>query len=413
MKILAQEPGLLGKMVKSAKESVPEAIAKWLERTDAALFSDLKDEVFGGGRRFSPIRLDERTIVTTAGAVTFKRRYYRDESTGRCCHPLDEVIGLSPRCRVIDEMRLAVIKAASQMSYSKAGEWASPMAPISKSTVARIVADTEVEAKMRPIAKGGKPHVQIDEKYIKMDGKAHKTRYVTATVFDGVSSHGKRNRLDHRVLISGVELGDVAGRINSALREAYGLKEGDSVFLSGDLAAYIRSFGERLDFGSEYAPDKWHIAHFLSTDERPVAASGVIKRLEEIERDGDVTGLSDDAIKVYKLWEKNKNFFAAWSDPEYKGCCQEAMNSHYYAARFGKFGGSFKEETVKKLSLVIEAGLNGWDLTLSSSALKPTSASSLGSLGKPYEDRVRYDIDTSEMSYGMRKLFSQIEYGVL
>lgn len=400
-------------MVSTAKESTPAFIASWLERTDAALFSDLKNEAFGGGRRFSLIRLDERTIVTTAGAVTFRRRYYRDESTGRCCHPLDEAIGLSPRCRVIDEMRLTVIKAASQMSYSKAGEWASPLAPISKSTVARIVADTEVEAKMRPVAKGGKPHVQIDEKYIKMDGKGRKTRYVTATVFDGISSHGKRKKLEHRTLISGVELGDVAGRINSALSEVYGLKEGDSVFLSGDLAAYIRNFGERLDFASEYAPDKWHIAHFLSTEDDHVRASGVIERLEKIERDGDVTGLGEDAIKIYKLWEKNKNFFAVWSDPEYKGCCQEAMNSHYYAARFGKFGGSFKEKTVKKLSLVIEAGLNGWDLILSSSALKPTSTSSLGSLGKPYEDRMRYDIDTSEMSYGMRKLFSQIEYGVL
>ena len=109
---------------------------------------------------------------------------------------------------------------------------------------------------------------------------------------------------------------------------------------------------------------------------------------------------------------KEKSLFNVWSDPEYKGCCQEAMNSHCYAARFGKFGGSFKEKTVKKLSLVIEAGLNGRDLTLPSSALKPTSASSPGSLGKPYEDRMRYDIDTSEMSYGMRMLFSQIEYGV-
>ncbi len=413
MKILAQESSLLGEMVSTAKESTPAFIARWLERTDAALFSDLKSEVFGGGRRFSLIRLDERTIVTTAGVVTFKRRYYRDESTGRCCHPLDEIIGLSPRCRVIDEMRLAVIKVASQMSYSKAGEWASPLAPVSKSTVARIVADTEVEAKMRPVERGGKPHVQIDEKYIKMDGKSHKTRYVTATVFDGVSTHGKKKKLEHRTLISGVDLGDVAGRINSALSEVYGLKEGDSVFLSGDLAPYIRGFGERLDFDSEFAPDRWHITHFLSTDERPVSAGGVVKRLEEIERDGDVTGLSDDAIKAFRLWQKDKGFFGVWSDPEYKGCCQEAMNSHYYAARFGKLGGSFKERTVKKLSLVIEARLNGWDLTLSSSALKPTSASSLGSLGRPYEGRMKYDIDTSEMSYGMRKLFSQIKYGVL
>ena len=139
----------------------------------------------------------------------------------------------------------------------------------------------------------------------------------------------------------------------------------------------------------------------------------MVERLEEIEETGDVTGLGEDAAKVFRLWIRSKTLFDAWRDPEYKGCCQEAMNSHYYAARFGKIGGSFNRKTVEKISLVIEARLNGWDLTLSSSALKPASPSSLGPLGKPCEDRMKYDIDTSEMSCGMRKLFSQIEYGVL
>ncbi len=89
------------------------------------------------------------------------------------------------------------------------------------------------------------------------------------------------------------------------------------------------------------------------------------------------------------------------------------MNSHYYAARFGKLGGRFKRETVEKLALVAEARLNGWALTLSSSALKPADPSALGSLGRPYEDRMKYDIDTSEMGYGMRKIIAGIELGVL
>lgn len=205
----------------------------------------------------------------------------------------------------------------------------------------------------------------------------------------------------------------MAGKINSALTAVFGLKDGDEVFLSGDLAAYIRNFGERLDFPSEYAPDRWHIAHSLSTKDRPVGADGAVMRLEEIERDGDLTGLGPYALKVYRLWARDKGIFGVWADPEYKGCCQEAMNSHYYAARFGKFGGSFNRRTVEKLSLIIEAGLNGWGLIPSSSALKPSDPSAFGSLGKPYEDRMKYDIDTSEMGYGMRKLFSQIEYGVL
>ena len=120
----------------------------------------------------------------------------------------------------------------------------------------------------------------------------------------------------------------MADKINSALSEVFRLKEGDSVFPSGDLAPYIRDFGERLSFASRHVPDKWHVAHSLPADERPVAAGGAVGRLEEIEEAGDVTGLGEDALRVYGLWLKGKRLFGAWRDPECKGCCQEAMNPH-------------------------------------------------------------------------------------
>ncbi len=129
------------------------------------------------------------------------------------------------------------ILAQESSLLDKMVEEAKESVPISKSTVARIVTDTEMEARMRQAERGDKPHVQIDEKYIKIDGKNRKTRYVTATVFARIYSHGKRNRLDHRVLVSGVEL------------------------------------GKRLDFDSEYASDRWHIAHFLSSADDHVRAS--------------------------------------------------------------------------------------------------------------------------------------------
>lgn len=44
-------------------------------------------------------------------------------------------------------------------------------------------------------------------------------------------------------------------------------------------------------------------------------------------------------------------------DPEHKGRCQEAMNSHHCASRFGKSGGGFKKENAEKLALLIETGL--------------------------------------------------------
>ena len=77
-----------------------------------------------------------------------------------------------------------------------------------------------------------------------------------------------------------------------------------------------------------------------------------------------------------------------------------------------KFGGFFNKKTVEKLSLVIEATLIGWPLTLSSSALKLTNISTFDCWGKPYENRMKCGIDVSEMSCGLRELFSRIEYAI-
>ena len=63
MKSLAQSSTLLGEMIGEAAAAAPEMVARWLERTDKALCFDLKRERFGGGPRFSPIRVDRRTIV--------------------------------------------------------------------------------------------------------------------------------------------------------------------------------------------------------------------------------------------------------------------------------------------------------------------------------------------------------------
>ena len=328
MKILAQGSSSLDKMIREAALAAPNLASRCLERLDAALFFELGKETFGGGRRFEAARLDRRTVATTVGVASFKRRHYIDRAMGRRCHPLDELIGLSPRSRVSDEMRPKVIEAASRMPHSKAAAWASPMAPTSKPTVARIIADVGVAAAGKPVEKGGRVRVRIDGKYVKMDGKPNKARLVAAAIFGGVYSHGGRNELERRALTSGTGLCEVADKINSALSEVFRLKEGDSVFPSGDLAPYIRDFGERLSFASRHVPDKWHVAHSLPADERPVAAGGAVGRLEEIEEAGDVTGLGEDALRVYGLWLKGKRLFGAWRDPECKGCCQEAMNPH-------------------------------------------------------------------------------------
>lgn len=197
---------------------------------------------WSGKRRFVTVKRDWRTILTLAGAVTFRRRYYLDRSTGRYTHPPDAAMGLCRYSRASADVRLKILDMAGECPYRYVGANAVPGQALSKSTVCRIIRDTAVTTSMGKMGPGKSAvHVQIDEKYISMIGKKHKSRYITATIYAGKKAAGGRNALTNRTLISGVEVADVAAKINAALSEAYGLSADSSVYLSGDLAGYIQS----------------------------------------------------------------------------------------------------------------------------------------------------------------------------
>ena len=306
VKILAQSTDGVDILVGAILGECPNAAARKLEELDAKLFCELANETWSGKRRFVTVKRDWRTILTLAGAVTFRRRYYLDRSTGRYTHPPDAAMGLCRYSRASADVRLKMLDMAGECPYRYVGANAVPGQALSKSTVCRVIRDTAVTTTMGKMGPGkGAAHVQIDEKYISMIGKKHKSRYITATIYAGKKAAGGRNALTNRTLISGVEVADVAAKINAALSEAYGLNADSSVYLSGDLAGYIQSFPERLMCKATYVPDKWHVCRFLSSKGSPVKAEDVLKKLESIDETGDMAGLSEDAAKVYRLWKGN------------------------------------------------------------------------------------------------------------
>ncbi len=210
MKILAQSTDGVDILVGPILGECPNAAARKLEELDAKLFCGLANETWSGKRRFVMVKTDWRTILTLAGAVTFRRRYYLDRSTGRYTHPLDAAMGLCRYSRASADVRLKILDMAGECPYRYVGANAVPGQVLSKSTVCRIIRDTAVtsaKGKMDP----GKSavHVQIDEKYISMIGKKHKSRYITATIYAGKKTASGRNALTNRTLIPGVENGVV------------------------------------------------------------------------------------------------------------------------------------------------------------------------------------------------------------
>jgi hypothetical protein len=391
-----------------------DAAAKALERADGDIYAGIDR------KRFLLIRKNPRTVLTTIGVLRFVRRYYYDAMSGAYVYPLDNLLGLPKYSRYSNELRLRVLDLASDLTYEKTGSMLSDDFSLAKSTVWRIVSDARIAETMpRPFSFSGRIHVQIDEKYVGVAGKSGKRRFMTATAFTGKAPVGwggePRFRLLNRTMVSSYSVAGLAKRLNEVLRGLYSVTLGTEVYLSGDLALYIRGFPERITCcRAVYVPDRWHVCRFLSDSlGMPVKAKDVRSVLDSIGReDGDLTGLGEEAMKVVKMHRRDPKIFDPWDSPEYLGCCQEGMNSHYYCPRFGKYANRFSPATLEKLAVVKEARENRWGLEFLSKGRRPVDKVCLN-LGRPYEDPMRYDIDTSGLYQQNKKFFDQLRYGGL
>ena len=85
------------------------------------------------------------------------------------------------------------------------------------------------------------------------------------------------------------------------------------------------------------------------------------------------------------------------------------MNSRIYAVTFGKLTNKFNFNTILKLSEIKEAIINDSKLTLEFKQGDRYKHSIINSIERM--ELEKYVIDTSGMSYSMRKLFTNIKYG--
>jgi hypothetical protein len=121
---------------------------------------------------------------------------------------------------------------------------------------------------------------------------------------------------------------------------------------------------------------------------------------------------SPDARKMRRLIAKDPGCFRAWSSKGYLGCCQEPMNSHYYAPRLAKLpGGGFGRGNADKVLQISLAERNGARIRLGFEEelhwLPDIGPNPLGD----WMCRQRYDIDKSQYQEWQRRLLTAIEYG--
>ena len=412
MDILPLNNETLDGFLSKSQEIHKEAIQRALERYDKDIYCSIDH------KRFVLIRLDERTILSSYGILRFKRRYYYDSFMEGYCYLLDNRLQIPKSKRMTNELILRILDLASIMSYKEVGEHLSNEFVISKYTVWKTINEVLLETyfDIDIDRKDLKVHVQIDEKFIGMVNSINKRKYYTLTIFAGKEPIGKSHKLLNKTVVSSSKLCDLKNKLNEILINRYKVSPDEEIFVSGDFATYIRNFNESISCcKAKYVPDRFHVYKTLKdalpnvyVDDRSLNDDGfqdhLIKELVRID--------DDNARKLESILIKNPKSFEPYLDQEYLGCSQEGQNSHIYAPRFGKYANRFSPSTIEKLSLIREArAMNAKVILVHKHRRIPEPIDV--SISQPYEDIVKYVLDTREMKFETMKMFNAIKYGGL
>ena len=346
-----------------------DSLTEYFEKVDklaissyAELLKTLDDELFKNKPRYlKSIKISPRSILTTKGYITFKRRYYYDESIKKYYYLLDLKLKISKYKKLSDELILKIIDKINDASYRKIGKTIVPNHVISKSTIYRAIKNTQIyldekQTKIREFT--GNVHLQIDEKYLRIRGFSNKIPLYTCCMFTDKLNIGTeekpRNKLVNKIIYGTFNMKDFVDEINYCLKNIYHVTESSEIYLSGDLAQYIRSFKNKIYVcKAKYIPDKWHVLKSINDLKRYCNMDKYDRAvlLNALKTTPKAKIVNQGQSYIIKLIKTNDNIEKIWKIDKYLGCCQECINSHHYSQRFYRTS-NFSKETVEKINLI-------------------------------------------------------------
>lgn len=318
-----------------------------------------------------------RTILTSIGKITFKRRYYLDINSNKHLYLLDYKLKIPKYSRISSELKKKILLSLDHLSFEQAGIDNLPDGySISPVTVFNILRNTDlsfVNPKLN-VSPHKTIHVQLDEKYLHIRNKqkhSENKRLYTATIFDDIKKIKNRNTLCNRMILSSLYIDDLFSQINNCLKQSYSVNLDTHIYLSGDLATYIQNAPERITCcSSVYVPDKFHVKKdfktifgvYLSKTDifSPTFTSDYLGYLNN----PNINQKNPDVIKLKHLLRYNSSSLKNWYNYDYLGCSQECMNSHYFASRLDKKPNSFTTKSLNKLCTIINAKHNNLPLII-------------------------------------------------
>lgn len=209
----------------------------------------IEEEVFKLNERkeqFESLEKDERKIVSIFGEIHYKRRYYRDKENNNKVYLTDKLLGISPKQRLLDNVKEKLIENAIDSSYEYSGEHAAYGVKISRQEVKNEIENLNLNYSFHQENENKKQikHVYViaDEDHVHLQkGGIEEPRIVV--VYDNFIQNGKRIELKNKRHFGGLYKGkidDLWNEVAMYIENTYDMDYLEHVFVLGDGAKWIK-----------------------------------------------------------------------------------------------------------------------------------------------------------------------------
>ena len=368
------------------------AVGKAWEQIDAELARNYKAKGWRTERR------DERTIQTSYGAVTFKRRLMKKEGEKKSTYPLDHELGIRPYQRYTVYMEYIVAQIGAKSVYRTTAAAVNALSPVTMShqQVSHIIRDVGQKCKEREESQreawpeGGselkKPELLLiegDGLVIRRQGKGKKKaneihRYQIA---EGVEQNGKRRELVGTHYVAEPSAKEARESLEAYLANHYDLR--DTIVLSnsdGGAGYGKEAFDEIIGKAKrhEHFRDRYHVnrklKERLSRSDRRLSKELkeavqahdrermeiCMDTLESMAKDGQE---ADNLARLRGYLERNWEYLETPEQRglgEYSGSLGTCESNHrLYSYRMKKQGRAWGDEGGEAMVRILTAMKNG------------------------------------------------------
>lgn len=246
-----------------------------------AILSAFDQDIFNSGVRkskYTAVRHDQRTLLTTVGDVVFDCTYYKSRLDDSYHYLLNERIGLDSRERFSEAAEASILIAAAKHSYEEATHAIPSRSGISKTSVMNKVHGIAEDLPCSPNEQQKSCrflYIDADEDHVAEQHGRWSTQnkgFISRLVYiyegkeeDPVSG---RIRLINKHYFSGVYEGEAGIRqlweeVQAFIIKNYDLDALERIYINGDGASWIRS-GTQYIAKSVYCVDKFHMSKYIN-----------------------------------------------------------------------------------------------------------------------------------------------------